>query len=261
MPIQRITSGIIADGVIVATDIGDSVVTNAQVGESVYEGMILLNNKYKKWYDSLIDNAVKRNWNKKTATVYTENHHILPKCLGGSNDSDNIVTLTAREHFVAHLLLSKMYDDNESKNKMRFAVHRFIANPNKNANRRLTSYMYEYVKKCNAEATKYIHTGLPKPKSEEHRKKIAIARAKQVIPREAYERQAKVISSLVWMNDGKRSYRVRPEKYQECKDKGYVDGRLINYINKEYREFFRKKTTQRWKKVKATGHTGILIRI
>ena len=102
---------------------------------------------------------------------------------------------------------------------------------------------------------------MPKPKSKEHRKKLSIARAKQVIPREAYERQAKVISSLVWMNDGKRSYRVRPEKYQECKDKGYVGGRLTNYINKEYREFFRKKTTQQWKKVKATGHTGLLIRI
>ena len=40
---------------------------------------------------------------------YTEKHHVIPKSLGGSNSSSNLVNLTAREHFIAHLLLSKMY--------------------------------------------------------------------------------------------------------------------------------------------------------
>lgn len=40
---------------------------------------------------------------------YVERHHILPKALGGSNDSSNLVALTAREHFIAHLLLARIY--------------------------------------------------------------------------------------------------------------------------------------------------------
>ena len=40
---------------------------------------------------------------------YVERHHILPKALGGSDDSSNLVAMTAREHFLAHILLAKMH--------------------------------------------------------------------------------------------------------------------------------------------------------
>jgi hypothetical protein len=40
---------------------------------------------------------------------YAERHHVHPKCLGGTNDADNIVRLTPEEHYVAHQLLVKMY--------------------------------------------------------------------------------------------------------------------------------------------------------
>jgi hypothetical protein len=40
---------------------------------------------------------------------YVERHHIMPRALGGSDDSDNLVTLTSREHFIAHMLLAKMH--------------------------------------------------------------------------------------------------------------------------------------------------------
>lgn len=61
-------------------------------------------NKYRKWYQNLIDKAK----NRTEVIGYSENHHILPKCMGGTNDSSNIVTLTGREHFIAHLLLARM---------------------------------------------------------------------------------------------------------------------------------------------------------
>lgn len=38
---------------------------------------------------------------------YKEKHHIVPKCEGGPDDPANLVSLTAREHFIAHLLLAK----------------------------------------------------------------------------------------------------------------------------------------------------------
>lgn len=40
---------------------------------------------------------------------YVEKHHIIPKSLGGSNKKDNIILLTARQHYVAHWLLWKAY--------------------------------------------------------------------------------------------------------------------------------------------------------
>lgn len=43
--------------------------------------------------------------------VYGEVHHIVPKAEGGSDDSTNLVKLTGREHYIAHLLLAKIYDD------------------------------------------------------------------------------------------------------------------------------------------------------
>lgn len=66
--------------------------------------MNCLENKYTKWYYSII----------KTARVcvpecYTEVHHIVPVSLGGSNDTDNLVKLTAKQHFICHLLLTKMF--------------------------------------------------------------------------------------------------------------------------------------------------------
>lgn len=59
---------------------------------------------YKKHYDLLISRAKTR-----TLDIYTEKHHIIPKCIGGSNNPDNLVKLTPEEHYVAHQLLIKIY--------------------------------------------------------------------------------------------------------------------------------------------------------
>lgn len=44
-------------------------------------------------------------------TGYVEVHHVLPKCMGGTDAPDNLVALTAEEHFVAHQLLCKMHPE------------------------------------------------------------------------------------------------------------------------------------------------------
>lgn len=59
---------------------------------------------YQKHYNLLCERAKNR-----TITDYTERHHIVPKCLGGSNDKENLVFLTPEEHYVAHQLLTKIY--------------------------------------------------------------------------------------------------------------------------------------------------------
>ncbi len=62
---------------------------------------------YSKHYNKLIERAKNR-----LLECYTERHHIVPKCMGGSDDADNLVRLTPEEHYVAHQLLVKMYPEN-----------------------------------------------------------------------------------------------------------------------------------------------------
>lgn len=59
---------------------------------------------YTKHYNLLVDRAKRR-----LLEGYTEIHHIIPESMGGGDEIDNLVGLTAREHFIAHQLLVKMY--------------------------------------------------------------------------------------------------------------------------------------------------------
>lgn len=59
---------------------------------------------YSLHYMSLIKRAKNR-----TLTCYKETHHIIPRCLGGTDDSENLVDLTPREHYIAHILLAKIH--------------------------------------------------------------------------------------------------------------------------------------------------------
>jgi hypothetical protein len=69
---------------------------------------------YTKIYTQIIDRAKIR-----AIIGYSEKHHIIPKCMGGNNDNENLVKLTAKEHFICHKLLCKMYPDNS---KLKYAV-------------------------------------------------------------------------------------------------------------------------------------------
>ena len=77
----------------------------------------MLTNKYSKLYYKITSNAKQR-----ITEGYTELHHIIPQSLGGSNDKDNLVELTAREHFICHWLLIKM-TEGEDRSKMLYALN------------------------------------------------------------------------------------------------------------------------------------------
>lgn len=64
---------------------------------------------YAKIYNTLISKAIPR-----VLQGYTEKHHIMPRCLGGTDVAENIVVLTAKEHYFVHLLLTKIYPENDS---------------------------------------------------------------------------------------------------------------------------------------------------
>lgn len=78
---------------------------------------MFLENKYTRWYLKIIRAAKAR-----FAEGYVEAHHIIPQSMGGSDAPDNIVLLTAREHFIVHLLLPKMVADTKHLRAMRFAL-------------------------------------------------------------------------------------------------------------------------------------------
>lgn len=70
---------------------------------------------YKLHYNTLIYRAQNRE-----LLGYKERHHIIPKCMNGNDNIDNLVYLTAREHYVAHQLLLKIYPNVQS---LVFAAH------------------------------------------------------------------------------------------------------------------------------------------
>lgn len=107
-------------------------------------------NKYAKYYHLIIEHR-KRN---PPLEQYTERHHIVPRSLGGSNDPENLVALTAREHFICHWLLTKMYTG-ESRGKMINALWMMRAqNPDQRRyGSKITARIYENLRE---EYSKYI---------------------------------------------------------------------------------------------------------
>lgn len=64
---------------------------------------------YYKTYNQLIDKCIQLESDGYPEDMYTEVHHILPKCMGGTNKEDNLVRMPVRYHIMAHLLLVKIY--------------------------------------------------------------------------------------------------------------------------------------------------------
>lgn len=88
-------------------------------------GITLLDNKYSYWYSNIISYAQSQN-RIKSKDQYFESHHIVPNKLSGSNSPINKVLLTAREHFIVHLLLTKMLIGSD-KHKMINALNRMMS--------------------------------------------------------------------------------------------------------------------------------------
>lgn len=100
-------------------------------------------NKYEKWYKNITNNAKTR-----LLEGYSEIHHIVPESLGGGNENTNLVNLTAREHFICHWLLTKIYSTGEQYWKMVNALRMMKAeNPNQaRYNTKITSRVYANLK-------------------------------------------------------------------------------------------------------------------
>lgn len=105
--------------------------------------------KYKIWYDQIITRAKDRN-----LLTYKEVHHIVPRSLGGTDEKNNLVQLTAREHFICHWLLVKM-TTGKDRGKMINAMYMMQAESShqKRYKSKITSRVYE---KLRTEYSSYI---------------------------------------------------------------------------------------------------------
>lgn len=143
-----------------------------------------LQNKYTRIYDNIIERAKSR-----TIDAYTETHHIIPRSLGGSDDSDNLVKLTAKEHFICHLLLPKMLLG-ESKNKMVYALWCMANQENEHQQRiKITSATYS----CIREEFSEIHSDWLR---KNHKTKI-LPKVMEYWTEERRQAHGEVISKLV----------------------------------------------------------------
>lgn len=126
---------------------------------------IFIENKYTRWYYAIIESA--RN---NPPEGYTEKHHIIPKCMGGTNEPENLVSLSARQHFICHLLLPKMTNGKHRRDSS-FALWSMLYGHSKNHQRyKPSARIYEISKKKIARAISELHTG--KEVSKETREKI-----------------------------------------------------------------------------------------
>ena len=64
-------------------------------------------------YEGFINNILATRGRHGCNGSYYEKHHITPKCLGGSDDENNLIDLFAREHFIAHKLLAMEYPNED----------------------------------------------------------------------------------------------------------------------------------------------------
>lgn len=88
------------------------------------------------------------------AQEYYEKHHILPRCLGGSDKKSNLVKLTAREHYIAHLCLVKMHPSNGALVKAAMMMC-----TNSPTHCRSRNRIYEWLRKKHSLAMKESQTG------------------------------------------------------------------------------------------------------
>ncbi len=126
---------------------------------------------YKRIYDLIIERAKER-----LLTGYYEKHHIIPRCMNGTDDLENIVSLTAKEHYIVHRLLIKIYPEN----KKLICAFWMMCNGSKKCRIPPSPKAYEEAKIL---FSKYLKNRVPtfkgKHHSEETKKKISISKKGQ----------------------------------------------------------------------------------
>lgn len=223
---------------------------------------------YKKLYDTIITNSINRT---KESDVYYERHHIVPKCMKGTDYEDNLVLLTAREHFVVHKLLTKIYPNHKGI-KWAYICMCHMKNDIRKRNYSPTSRDYAYARELTPEPW---NKGKDSPQcghhmnigdkngmygsslSNEHKKKMAEGRRflykvnKIIHPNVVMTKERKSIEEIEYIKSTKKSKgygmikkRLERERLNPPKPKcPYKQGTI------EWKQYISEKTKEGMKKV------------
>jgi len=179
-------------------------------------------NKYFYQYFGIIFKAKLENRTKKLKThseyVYYELHHILPKCLYPEYEdlkihNYNSVLLTAKEHFICHWLLTRIFSEFWAQKKMERAFSRFSFY---DKNRSLSSRYYEIARKYNSLAkigTKH---------SEKTKKKMSETASNR--SEEYRNKMSNTFTGSKYMNKNGEYKQVKKDEIQNYLDDGWVFG-------------------------------------
>lgn len=225
---------------------------------------------YEKVYNDLMNSRKSRGLDKSKLDYYTEKHHIVPKCMGGTNKEDNFVLLTMREHILAHYILTRIYPDNLK--IIRASSAMLVKNKYRhNTSTKLAESIRENYTKHSKDFSK---EQLGKVFSDEHKKNLSNAfkgrkltdKTKQKLDKSRFKEkisaEGKIFESI---NECARYYGVSyqtiqfrlkkyPDKYfklganrQKSRKVQGPDGTVYNSINECAKSLGRhKKTITRW---------------
>lgn len=180
-------------------------------------------------YDEFIKNILDTRGRFECGDKYHERHHIRPKCMGGTNDEDNLIDLFAQEHFIAHKMLAEENPENTSLG-FAWCCMAFMKNGRE--------HRYELTPREYEEA-KIALSALNKSRivSEEQRKRIGEANKGRIVPESARRAVAKANASRVWSEESRR--------------------KLSNTISGENHPLYGRHHTEETRKKLSDGHKGL----
>lgn len=165
---------------------------------------------YKKIYDIICERGkLERNLG------YFENHHIVPKCMNGDDNQNNLTKLTPKEHYIAHWLLYRLHPGNWK------IAHAFLwmATENGMNNRSITSLQYDRAKRAMSESCSNRMSDIGNPMYKDSaRKKISESMKGDNNPMRRFPERNHILNGGLtpsmggakWFTDGKESRYFRP---------------------------------------------------
>lgn len=173
------------------------------------------------FYKSILDKGVRD-------LEYSERHHMIPDCMNICNVSDehNLIVMTAREHFIAHQILSRIFKDNTKEyHQMNLAIFR-MCHSNDDMGRQnhliISSRLYEKLKLKYSEAISYSNRTRKLP--------------------DDYMKGSRntCYGKKLYHKDNEQKY-LLPEQIEEYESNGWIKGGLK--FTKEHRERISKSLT------------------
>ena len=182
---------------------------------------------YEKIYNQIVNRAKNR-----ILECYTEKHHIIPRCMGGSDDKENLVSLTAREHFLCHHLLVRIYPENI---KLKFALWAMCNMKSKRQSRYVpSSKIYESIK---LEVIKLISEKKKGVKlTEEHKRKTSETLKGRKRPQEVIDKIHKKRLEYGWKHSDETRKKMTGRKLSEETRKKISKANIKRNSSPEFRK-------------------------